>query len=111
MDNVRQHELELTTCAMDALDQISGLAIHGPRDLRERGGVVSFELEGVHPHDMATIADGHGVAIRAVHHFAQLLMRHLNVPATSRASFAIYNDTDDIDALVEAIKHARRVFA
>lgn len=73
--------------------------------------MVSFEIDGVHPHDMATIADSHGVAIRAGHHCAQLLMRHLGVPATSRASFAIYNEPGEIDALVEAIEHAKQVFA
>ncbi len=111
MAEVRAHELELTAHAMDRLRGIPGLAIHGPGTADERGGVISFEIPGVHPHDVATIADGHGVAIRAGHHCCQLLMRHLNVPATSRASFAIYNDTDDVDVLVEALEHARKVFA
>lgn len=111
MRAVRQHELELTGHAMEALQSIEGLRFHGPRDPELRGGVVSFEVPGVHPHDMATIADGHGVAIRAGHHCAQLLMRHLEQPATSRASFSIYNDRDDIEALVEAVEHAQKVFA
>jgi cysteine desulfurase/selenocysteine lyase len=111
MPFVREHELEMTAAAMDRLEQIDGLRIHGPRDPLARGGVVSFEVDGVHPHDMATVADGHGVAIRAGHHCAQLLMRHLKVPATSRASFAIYNEPAEIDALVEAIEHAQKVFA
>lgn len=111
MDEVRRHEVALTAYAMDTLERIPGLAIHGPRDPEERGGVVSFEVPGVHPHDMATIADGHGVAIRAGHHCAQLLMRQLRVPATSRASFSVYNGEDDIAPLVEAIEHARKVFA
>jgi cysteine desulfurase/selenocysteine lyase len=111
MPQVRAHELSLTAHAMDALRVIPGLAVHGPASADERGGVISFELPGIHPHDIATIADSHGVAIRAGHHCAQLLMRHLAVPATSRASFAIYNDTDDVDVLVEALEHARKVFA
>jgi len=96
---------------MDRLEAIPGLTIHGPRDPLARGGVVSFEVDRVHPHDMATIADSHGVAIRAGHHCAQLLMRHLGVPATSRASFSVYNEPSEIDALVEAIEHAKQVFA
>jgi cysteine desulfurase/selenocysteine lyase len=111
MENVRAHEIALTAHTMDALERIPGIALHGPRNAEERGGVVSFELAGVHPHDMATIADSHGVAIRAGHHCAQLLMRHLAVPATSRASFSVYNDVDDIEVLIEAIEHAKRVFA
>lgn len=110
MANVRQHEIELTAYAMDALAQIDGLRIFGPSNPGEKGGVVSFAMEAAHPHDIATIADGHGVAIRAGHHCAQLLMRHLGVPATSRASFAIYNDTHDVDALVEALRHVNRIF-
>jgi cysteine desulfurase/selenocysteine lyase len=111
MDCVRAHEMALTAAAMDALAPIPGLRIHGPEDPQSRGGVVSFELKGIHPHDVATIADSHGVAIRAGHHCAQPLMRHLEVPSTNRASFAIYNGPDDLDVLVEAIKHAQRVFA
>jgi len=111
MEAVREHEVALTAYAMAALEGIPGLSIHGPRDATERGGVVSFALEGLHPHDISTIADSHGVAIRAGHHCAQLLMRELGVPATSRASFAIYNDTEDVNVLVEALEHARKVFA
>lgn len=111
MPAVREHEIQLTSYAMDRLEALPGLTIHGPRDPESRGGVVSFEIEGIHPHDMATIADSHGVAIRAGHHCAQLLMRKLGVPATSRASFSVYNDRDDIEVLVEAIEHARKVFA
>jgi len=111
MDAVREHEVQLTAYAMDELQKLPGLTIHGPRNPDERGGVVSFALEGIHPHDISTIVDGHGVAIRAGHHCAQLLMRALGVPATSRASFSIYNGPDDVDALVEALKHAQEVFA
>ncbi|MGE3076308.1 MAG: cysteine desulfurase [Dehalococcoidia bacterium] len=111
MAAVREHEVELTYLAMERLGAVPGLDIHGPRDARARGGVVSFAVAGVHPHDMATVADSHGVAIRAGHHCAQLLMRHLEVPATSRASFAVYNEPGEIEALIESIEHAQRVFA
>lgn len=110
MSAVRAHEVELTAYAMEQLSSIEGLTIHGPARADERGGVVSFAMHLAHPHDIATIADGHGVAIRAGHHCAQLVMRHLGVPATSRASFSIYNDRDDIDVLVEALEHVNRVF-
>ena len=111
MDAVREHELRLTAFAMDELEGLRGVTLHGPRPAAERTGVVSFEIEGVHPHDLATIADGHGVAIRAGHHCAQPLMRWLGVPATSRASFSVYNEPGEIAVLVEAIRHAQKVFA
>jgi len=110
MDAVRRHEVAITAYAMDQLSSIEGLRIHGPGRPEDRGGVVSFEMNLAHPHDIATIADGHGVAIRAGHHCAQLLMRHLGVPATSRASFSIYNNNNDVDALMEALEHVNRVF-
>ncbi|MGB4862121.1 MAG: cysteine desulfurase [Tepidiformaceae bacterium] len=111
MPEVRAHELQLTSYAMDRMETVPGLAFHGPRNPELRGGVVSFEVPGIHPHDMATIADSHGVAIRAGHHCAQLLMRKLGAPATSRASFSVYNDEDDVEVLLESIEHARKVFA
>ncbi|HMO54553.1 MAG TPA: cysteine desulfurase [Tepidiformaceae bacterium] len=110
MAAVRDHEVAITAYAMDALRRIEGLRIFGPSNPEEKGGVVSFALEAAHPHDVATIADGHGVAIRAGHHCAQLLMRHLGVPATSRASFALYNTEAEVDVLVEALEHVNRIF-
>lgn len=110
MDAIRAHEVALTAYAMEQLSSIEGLKMHGPERADERGGVVSFAMNLAHPHDIATIADGYGVAIRAGHHCAQLLMRHLGVAATSRASFSIYNDKDDIEALAEALEHVNRVF-
>ena len=110
MANVRRHEEELTELALERLRRVPGLRVFGPAAASERGGVVSFSMEAAHPHDVATIADGYGVAIRAGHHCAQLLMRALGVPATSRASFSIYNDADDIEALVEALEGVNRVF-
>ena len=110
MANARRHEEELTELALERLRRVAGVRIFGPSSASERGGVVSFSMQAAHPHDVATIADGYGVAIRAGHHCAQLLMRALGVPATSRASFSIYNDADDIEALVEALEGVNRVF-
>jgi cysteine desulfurase/selenocysteine lyase len=110
MDRVRAHERELTAYALERLPELPGLRVFGPADPDRRGGVVSFELEGVHPHDVAEICDRAGVAIRAGHHCAQPLLRTLNIPATARASFHVYNNTDDIDRLVAALEDARDVF-
>ena len=110
MANVREHEKRITAYAIDALEGSGGITVHGPHDVEVRGGAVSFEVEGVHPHDISTIVDAYGVAIRAGHHCAQLLMRHLSVPATNRASFYIYNEEREVDALVAALNEAKRVF-
>jgi cysteine desulfurase/selenocysteine lyase len=110
MDRVRQHERALMTVAQERLAAIEGIRIYGP-PAAERSGVVSFTMSDVHPHDLATILDGEGVCIRAGHHCAQPLMRRLDVPATARASFYIYNDERDIDALVIGILKAREIFS
>lgn len=110
MEAIRAHEVELTGLAMETLRGIRGVRIFGPASPDERGGVVSFAMDSAHPHDVATIVDGLGVAIRAGHHCAQLLMRTLGVPATSRASFSVYNGPDDIAALAEALEQVNRVF-
>jgi cysteine desulfurase / selenocysteine lyase len=110
MDNVIAHERSLMKLAQERLDAIDGLHIYGPPPA-ERSGVVSFTLGDVHPHDLATILDGEGVCIRAGHHCAQPLMRRLDVAATARASFYVYNDESDIDALVSGILKAREIFA
>ena len=110
MGEVRAHEMELTAYALERLDSV-GATIYGPRDLSQRGGVVSFNVEDVHPHDMSTIVDQEGVCIRAGHHCAQPLMRRLGVPATARASFYVYNTSDDVDALIEAVEKSKGWFA
>jgi cysteine desulfurase / selenocysteine lyase len=110
MDRVRQHERGLLTIAQKRLAAIEGIQIYGP-PAAERSGVVSFTMTDVHPHDLATILDGEGVCIRAGHHCAQPLMRRLDVPATARASFYVYNDERDIDALVTGILKAREIFS
>ena len=109
MDQVLVHERRLMANAQTRLEAIEGVRIYGP-PVGERSGVVSFTLEDVHPHDLATILDGEGVCIRAGHHCAQPLMRRLNVAATARASFYVYNDEDDVDALLSGIMKARGIF-
>ena len=110
MDEVRRHEMEITEYALDELDRIDGLTTFGPRDMKIRGGVISFLLEGVHAHDIASILDVEGVAIRSGHHCAQPLMERLGVPATSRASFYVYNEADDVDRLVAGLRKVKEVF-
>jgi cysteine desulfurase/selenocysteine lyase len=110
MDQVRSHERRLMSMAQERLAAIDGLHIYGP-PASERSGIVSFTLGDIHPHDLATILDGEGVCIRAGHHCAQPLMRRLDVPATARASFYVYNDESDIDALVAGILKAKEIFA
>ena len=86
------------------------MKIFGPGDDTDREGIISFELEGVHPHDVSEILDRHGVAVRAGHHCAQILMDRLGVPATTRASFAVYNTTEEVDRMIDALNDARRIF-
>ncbi|HEX8244397.1 MAG TPA: cysteine desulfurase [Longimicrobium sp.] len=104
------HERHLMTYALERLGDVPDLTLHGPRDPAERSGVVSFSLGDVHPHDLATILDGEGIAIRAGHHCCQPLMRRLCLPATARASFYLYSGTDDVDRLVDALYKARTMF-
>ncbi|HYF12003.1 MAG TPA: cysteine desulfurase [Actinomycetota bacterium] len=109
MDAVRQHEIEITTYAIERLLE-TGATVYGPRDATVRGGAVSFWYKDVHPHDLATILNEEGVAIRAGHHCNQLVMRRYAVPATARASFYVYNTTDEVDALIDALAKAEGVF-
>ncbi len=108
MEAVHAHEQALVSYALDQMRQVQDLDIYGP-DAHERGGVISFNLQGVHPHDMASILDQQGVAIRGGHHCAMPLMQVLGVNGTSRASFYIYNTVDDVDMLIEAVGEARRI--
>jgi cysteine desulfurase/selenocysteine lyase len=101
--------METTRYALDRLSD-AGAVVYGPNTVEQRGGVVAFNIEGVHPHDMATIVDQEGVCIRAGHHCAQPLMRRLGVPATARASFYVYNGQEDVDALVSALDKAKEWF-
>ncbi len=113
MENVRHHELELTAYALDTLDARLGdaIRIHGPSDATRRGGVVSFTLRDVHPHDVSQVLDQYGVCVRAGHHCAKPLMRCLGVAATARASFGLYNDRSDVDTLADALDEARAFFS
>jgi cysteine desulfurase/selenocysteine lyase len=110
MDNVRRHERELTAYALERLPEVDGLTVYGPANVDRRGGVVSFSVEGMHPHDIAELCDREAVCVRAGHHCAQPLMRCLGVGATARASFHVYNRRDEVDRLVEALGKAREVF-
>ncbi len=111
MNAVRDHEVSITGYALERLAEVPDLTVYGPTDPTRRGGAVSFELGDIHSNDLATILDQYGVAVRAGHHCAKPLMRHLQVPATARASFYLYNNTEDVDRLVDALFEARTVFA
>ena len=113
LDAVRAHEKELTKYALDALaDRFADrLTIYGPTEIEGRGGAVSFLFDGIHAHDVSQVVDEEGVCVRAGHHCAKPLMRTLGVPATTRASFYVYNDEADVDALVDALAKAEAFFA
>jgi cysteine desulfurase/selenocysteine lyase len=109
-DAILAHERDLAGYALERLNEIPEIRIFGPRALEERSGVVSFNLASAHPHDVATILDTEGVAVRAGHHCAQLVMKRYQVPATNRASFYVYNTREDVDRLVEALAVVRSIF-
>jgi len=110
LEAIDAHERALTEYALPRLREVPGMTLFGPSDTTDRAGLISFELEGVHPHDVSEILDRHGVAVRAGHHCAQPLMKRLGVAATTRASFAVYNATEEVDRLIEGLHDARRVF-
>jgi cysteine desulfurase / selenocysteine lyase len=110
MEAVRSHENAITGYALKRLAEIPDLTVYGPSDPMHRGGAVSFTLADIHAHDIATILDQRGIEVRAGHHCAKPLMRHLAVPATARASFYLYNTNDDVDRLVDGLFEARSVF-
>ena len=111
LDAAHAAELELTAYGIERLAEVPGLRLFGPPAGEDRGGILSFELDGVHPHDVSEILDRHGVAVRAGHHCAQPLMERLGVPATTRASLAVYNTRGEIDRLVEGLADAGELFA
>jgi cysteine desulfurase/selenocysteine lyase len=110
LDEIHAHEVELTKRALDGLQSIKGLSVIGPKELEMRGGVVSFAVEGVHPHDLGQALDQYGIAVRTGHHCAWPLMRRFKTVATTRASFYLYNDFDEIEALVDGVERARKYF-
>ncbi len=109
MDNVRAHEIAITRYAIEKLSEIKDIVIYGPLDATKRGGVVSFNINGLHPHDLGQILSDNGVAIRAGHHCCQPLMKDLKVMGTARASFYIYNTLEEVDLLLAALKEAEKV--
>jgi cysteine desulfurase / selenocysteine lyase len=111
MEAVLEHERQVADYALERLPEVPGLRIFGPPRGAERIGPVSFEIDGLHAHDVSEILDRHGVAVRAGHHCAQILMDRLGVSATARASFGVYTTTEEIDRLVEGLHDARKVFA
>jgi cysteine desulfurase/selenocysteine lyase len=110
MANVRAHEATLTRYALDRLTTVPPVRVYGPTDVSQRGGVVSFSYGDVHPHDVSTIVDQEGVAVRAGHHCCQPLHQRLGVPSTVRASFYVYNCPDEVDALVRALHRVGEIF-
>ena len=109
LDKIHVHEQNITQHALECLSAIKGLTLYGP-SAAQRGGVVSFTVEGMHPHDLATLLDQRGIAIRAGHHCAQPLTERLGVGSTARASFYLYTLREEIDALAEGLEHAKSVF-
>ncbi|WP_067931908.1 cysteine desulfurase [Alicyclobacillus kakegawensis] len=110
MEEIRRHDRELTEYALERLRSLPGVTVYGPEAAGERGGLVTFNVDGVHPHDVSTVLDSEGIAIRAGHHCAQPLMRWLEVPATARASFYLYNTKADVDALVHGLNTVKEFF-
>ncbi|ELP1220436.1 cysteine desulfurase [Listeria monocytogenes] len=110
LENIQAHEQALASYAIEEMSKIEGITIYGPKDASKRCGLVTFNLEGAHPHDIATILDEDGIAIRAGHHCAQPLMKWLDVSSTARASFYIYNTKEEIDALIDGLKLTKEYF-
>ncbi|MCL6089249.1 MAG: aminotransferase class V-fold PLP-dependent enzyme, partial [Candidatus Marsarchaeota archaeon] len=110
LGNIQAHEKKLTKKTIDMLRAMEGVSLYGLPSERGRVGVVSFNLRGVHAHDLGSILDRHGVQVRVGHHCAQPLMRRLKVAATARASAYVYNDADDVDALEEGLADAKKIF-
>ena len=111
LENIEKHEHKLAAYALKRMSEIEGLTIYGPMDASKRAGVITFNLDDVHPHDVATVLDAEGIAVRAGHHCAQPLMRWLKASATARASFYLYNTEDDIDRLVEGLVKTKEYFS
>jgi cysteine desulfurase/selenocysteine lyase len=111
MDAVREHGRDVTAYALERLGEVERLTIHGTTDPDVRGSLVSFAVDGIHPHDVAEILGREGVCVRAGHHCAQPLMRRLGAPASTRASFAVHNTHEDVDRLIDGLASVQEVFA
>jgi cysteine desulfurase/selenocysteine lyase len=110
MSEVHAHEHQLTVATLDALSDIDGVRIVGPADGQLRGGAVSFAVDGIHPHDVGQVLDDQGIAVRVGHHCAWPLMRRFQVPATTRATFYLYNTASDVTALADGVRYAQKFF-
>jgi cysteine desulfurase/selenocysteine lyase len=110
IENIHEHEMQLTKMAIEGLVQIDGVSIIGPADLTNRGAVVSFAVDGIHPHDIGQALDQYGIAVRTGHHCAWPLMKRFNSVATTRASFYLYNDLADVEALLDGVNRAINFF-
>jgi len=110
MNQIHEHELALTEYLLNEFSTIDDLKVIGPQDLHMRGGIVSFSVGEIHPHDLGQYLDSQGIAVRTGHHCAWPLTRKLGVPATTRASFYLYNTKDDLDALVAGVRGAQKYF-
>ena len=108
--NIHEHENQLTKILLEGLAHTQGVKVIGPTDLTERGGVVSFTVDGIHPHDVGQVLDQYGIAVRTGHHCAWPLMRKLNVVGTTRASFHLYNTISDVEKLLEGIAQVQSYF-
>lgn len=111
LENILEHEHKLVSYALKKLSEVEGITIYGPKDPEKRAGLVTFNIEDVHPHDVATVLDAEGIAVRAGHHCAQPLMKWLDVSATARASFCLYNTEEDIDKLVKGLVKTKEYFS
>lgn len=109
LEAILEHEHLLTQYALQQLQQIEGIQLYGPAEIAQRGGIISFNLEGVHPQDVGELLDQQGIAIRTGHHCCQPLMRYYGVPGMARASFYLYNTHEDVDALVKGLQRAQRL--
>jgi cysteine desulfurase/selenocysteine lyase len=110
MENIRNHEIELTKYSLEKMSELKHIKVYGDANLQNRGGIISFNLGDIHPHDLATILNEHGIAIRSGHHCAQVLMEKLEVSATSRVSFYIYNTKEEINIFISALGAAIKLF-
>lgn len=110
MGNVRQHEAELVTYALSQMEELKNITIYGPKNAQNRGGVISFTMENIHPHDIAQVLGDMGICIRAGHHCTMPLHKRLGIPASARASFSIYNTKEDVDAFMYALKKVQQTF-
>jgi cysteine desulfurase/selenocysteine lyase len=110
MDNVAKHEIDLTGYALNQFANLDGVNVIGPKNNIDRGSVISFEIPGIHPHDVGQVLDQYGIAVRTGHHCAWPLMKKLGLVGTTRASFYVYNDESDVDSLISAIDEAKKYF-